>query len=174
MKILVFSDLHGDLESAHDLFCAIKYQKPDLIISLGDNFSYNHDNLADQLIVDFFNGLDAKLIMIKGNCDDDLNISKLKNKLLDYYELVLSGKRFVFTHGHLLSDLELHLKAQDTLVIGHTHYGEIKILDSGLIMANPGSISYPRLPSVKSYLIIENHSIKLYSSVNQLLDIKEY
>ncbi|NLC69255.1 MAG: metallophosphoesterase [Clostridiaceae bacterium] len=146
MKILVFSDTHGDIKKARE---AIKKNiDTDLIIHLGDYFRDAQKIRAE------FPGIPVEYIY--GNSDfmiDDTPAEKL---------LEFEGKRIFMTHGHKYSvkwnyqqlfDKAYELKA-DVLLFGHTHVAEIVKNGSGYIL-NPGSISDPRGDSIESYAVIE-------------------
>jgi len=135
MKILVFSDSHGNL---NNLKLILKQYEKDAkyVIHLGD-----YDNDISE-IKSFFQNY--KYINISGNCDWG-NFTP-SEKLFSLY-----GKTFFITHGHKYkvksSLINLSYSAEeknaDICLFGHTH---VPLLTSSndIIYMNPGSISNPR------------------------------
>ena len=131
MKILVFSDSHGN-----DLYmqkAAKMHPDAELLIYLGDG-------LADFLSLP--SGNSAKLY-VRGNCDWQPSHSNIP--LID--SITLEGKKIVFLHGHThgakggmgtLKPLAQDMGA-DILLFGHTH-AATEHYEDGIYYLNPGSI----------------------------------
>lgn len=144
MKIGIISDTHGDIKNIDK---AILYLKEcDLIIHAGDY-------IDDAEYIHY--STDVKIKCVKGNCDS-YNID-------GDYELTFSvnNKKFFLCHGHChdvkmgLSSLYKFAKNNniDIVVFGHTHVPIYKIIDN-IIFINPGSLTYPRGISDKSFGIL--------------------
>ena len=133
MKILIFSDSHGDI---HTMGAAVKKEKPDMIIHLGDSIKD-----AEQL-----NSIypDIEMIKILGGIDlqDD------GEDLAQFIEI--SDKRITLTHGHtFLNDATSFGQGEqkmwmaagnvDIVLYGHTHEPFINCCEGKWIM-NPGCI----------------------------------
>ncbi len=144
MKILVFSDSHGDVEN---MCRATEIVRPDRIVHLGDGW---RDALA----------LHARfpalpLDQVRGNCD--VGCDAPAQQLL-----TLGGKRVFLCHGHtlhvkygLLSALYTAYEQEaDALLFGHTHQPLVDF-DQGVMVLNPGSIGARFRPSY-GVLRIEN------------------
>lgn len=87
MKILIFSDSHGDVE----IMCeVIEKEKPDMIIHLGDSIAD-----AEQLSNKYPN---IKIIKNLGNSDSN----KENDEWIQYIDIC--GKRFMLTHGHIFNE----------------------------------------------------------------------
>ena len=148
-KILVLSDSHGNITNMRR---AVKLEKPDMIIHLGDHYSD-----AEELY-DMFPSITFE--MVKGNCDSCLRPTE---KLIE-----IEGKKIFMCHGHdyhVKSDcLTLQYaaleKEAEIALYGHTH---IPFYDrqGALHIMNPGSIGAVRTPYGATYgrLIIENGQI---------------
>ncbi len=143
MKILVVSDSHGKMENLREV---IHIEKPDRIYHLGDS-----QGVEDSLWMT----TDVPTEFVAGNCDWGSNMPS---------ELVLEvGKHVIFlTHGHNYGVAygygpiaeAARKKGCDVVLYGHTHVPTIDNY-TGLIIANPGSISFPRQPSREhTYMII--------------------
>lgn len=134
MRILVFSDSHGDISLCSTLIGKIG---ADVIVHAGD-----HARDAEKLIKQF---PDADIRYVCGNCD----FINAPHEL----SFNLKNKKFFLAHGHrynVKNDIEyraFHCRAleieADLAIFGHTHlpyncdYGNI-------ILLNPGSIKYTR------------------------------
>ena len=87
MKIVIFSDSHGDV----DTMCGVvEKEKPDMIIYLGDGIAD-----AEQLNEKY---PDIQMIKNLGNMDSENE----DEELIKFSEIC--GKRFMMTHGHTFFD----------------------------------------------------------------------
>lgn len=133
MRIVVLSDTHGNISG---LLKAVDQQrKADVFIHLGDvqsDIEYAKKAFPDKR---FFN--------VPGNCDFG------SQDPVDG-EIVLSGKRIFYTHGHVYHVKfgqyevieEARRRKADILLFGHTHV-PFQTYDDGLYIMNPGSIGHP-------------------------------
>lgn len=128
MKILVFSDSHGDVQA---MLRGVERFAPDAVIHLGD-----HIRDARQLQ----KSLGTKpFYCVPGNCD-------FGNNEAEVLQFSLGGVKFYITHGHChgvkFSPLRAVLAAQeadaDILCFGHTHC-QLYQMHSGLHVLNPGA-----------------------------------
>lgn len=144
MKIGIISDTHGDLISIDK---AIPYlKKCDLIIHAGD---YIDD--AEYI----YYATDVNIKCVKGNCDSYSTDA--------HYELKFSvkDKNFFVCHGHHY-DVKMGVNSLyrfaknnniDFVVFGHTHIPTYETIDN-ITFINPGSLTYPRGGSNKSFGIL--------------------
>lgn len=136
LKILVFSDSHGEVEQ---MALAVEREQPELVIHLGD-CCRDADRLRTRMP-------ELSLIQVRGNCD--YRSQEPKETLL-----CLNGKRMLLCHGHTYSVKEgLFLavetakeQALDLFLFGHTHTPFCDYR-GGTLFLNPGSIGYPPCPS---------------------------
>ncbi|MGV8146444.1 MAG: metallophosphoesterase [Alkaliphilus sp.] len=137
MKIGVLGDSHGIKKNIDIAMRMLK--DTELILFTGD---YIRD------IKQIESEYDCEIIAVRGNCD-------LRGEL----EIVrtIFGKRFFICHGHkygvkyTLDNICYRAKEleADVVIFGHTHipyYEEA----NGMIMINPGSVTFPRGKSRKS------------------------
>ena len=147
MKILVFSDTHGDKDAYKQMI--EKEQDLDHVFCTGDS----------GFDLDFLN--DEQVISVRGNYPFapklPLDISeKLKNHW------------FYFTHGHTyhvkfgLSKLikKANLLKMDICCFGHTHKSLLS-KKNDLILLNPGALSYTKSHKFPSYARIFLDDIKI-------------
>ena len=134
MRVLVVSDVHGDLRG----LCEAIEQQPTAktVFFLGDGLRQAED--AADLYPD------RTFYMVPGNCDFGSDAIPIRQE-------TVGGKRFYFTHGHrhdvkyTLYRLELAAREAeaDIVLFGHTHNPYEEYVD-GLYLFNPGSLRYGR------------------------------
>ena len=142
MKILVFSDSHGNLSNME---AAVAAEKPDHLIHLGD-VTRDARHLADSFP-------HIPLDYVSGNCD-------YAGEGPTQCIIMLGGLRLLLTHGHIYH-VKLGIGAAvnaareagvDLLLFGHTHQALCTRYEPQLWVMNPGSIRGPGSPS---YGVIE-------------------
>ena len=145
MKIVVFSDSHGDFGALSRVLDA----KPgvEMFLHCGDGADEASDlqNLHPEKIVRF----------VRGNCDWTAGV-KLEELM------TVAGKRILVTHGHVhgvkqgLDKLVSHASelGADIACFGHTHLPlHTKVGDLHLV--NPGSVGNPSRGSKPTYAIVK-------------------
>ena len=144
MKVLLVSDTHGRNYNLEDV---LDIEKPDFLCHMGDvEGSEDYIRMIAK----------CPLAMVSGNNDfwTDLNPE---------VTFELRGFRIFMTHGHYyyasygtdqLKSAGRRNKA-DIVLFGHTHRPTLEI-DKDIIVANPGSLTYPRQEKRQpSYMIME-------------------
>ncbi len=132
MKIIVFSDSHGDVASIKEALR--KHRSADVVLFCGDGC---RDAAA---AVSGHN--DKVLYSVCGNNDWYCNEP-------NFLIVELAGKKIFMTHGHLFgvkqgTDRITELGRQngsDIIVFGHTHK-QLTTVKCGMLLLNPGSIGY--------------------------------
>ncbi len=131
MKILVFSDSHGNRE---DMVLAVEAQRPDAVFHLGDCWRD-----AEDIACAFPN---LPLYQVPGNCDwfqvDGVPTEKV---------VILGRVRFMLCHGHVFgvksgysTAVDRARRAEaDVLLCGHTHRPYFEQFGSVQVF-NPGSV----------------------------------
>ena len=166
MKVLVFSDSHGELENIKKAIDT--YYEIDTIIHLGD-YSKDIDHLKK--IYE-----DKIFIQVAGNND----FTEIPNeKIID-----INGHKVFISHGHEynvyfgIDRLYYRLRelGVNTALYGHTHK-PLSYFEDDFLILNPGSISYPRGFKVCSFIIMEfldDISYKFYGIFdNKIKEIDE-
>lgn len=129
MKILVFSDTHGDFK--HMESAIAKHRNADIIVHCGDGEEQSRraaQKYADKMVV-----------RVRGNCD-------LGSQLPAVEYFTAFGKKIMVTHGHYyevkytLTQLYEAAREQccDLVLFGHTHMALNEYRD-GIYVFNPGS-----------------------------------
>lgn len=161
MKILVLADTHGSIYEAKLAINA--NPDTDLVIHLGD-----HVRDAKRIAEMF---PEIKFEIVPGNCDYIFGETDME-KVLE-----CEGKRIMLTHGHRqyakngldeLSGLAEKNNA-DLLLYGHTHVPEV-VRKNFFILLNPGSVSFPRGNSQKTYGLVEIEDGEIKAQIKQIVE----
>ena len=158
MRLLFISDIHGvpsTLEAALDAAQPLGYDK---IVLLGDLLYHGPRNGVPNFydpvkVAKILNGLKDKIVAVRGNCDAEVDQMMFEFPMMSDYAILESGNEtFFLTHGHLWNEWKLPPVGIDTVLAhGHTHVPELKKLDCGMTIFNPGSISLPKGGSSRSF-----------------------
>lgn len=143
MKIAVFSDSHGDVDT---MAGAVRSWQPDLILHLGDHVSDARELAAE---------CGVPVRCVRGNCD--MGARAPESDLF-----LLGNRRFLMCHGHLHRvkiSLESLLAAArfsraDVVLYGHTHLAD-RFETDGMLVLNPGSVGTGRHPSWARLILTE-------------------
>lgn len=145
MKVLIVSDTHRHNDNL--LIALEKAGKIDMLIHCGD--AEGTEEQIRQLI-------NCPLCIVAGNNDF---FTRLQNDA--FFEI--EGHKIMVTHGHYhhVSVGVEHLvrdaitRGADIVIYGHTHRPMMEI-KNGVVVLNPGSISYPRQDGrIPTYMIME-------------------
>ena len=120
MKLLIISDIHGDLDSLNKV---LKQESFDRLIILGDLLPYSYDyenNLEDELLT-IISQYKNILVLIKGNCDYFLNYAGYDLYAHDEISLTIDKHIMTFTHGHIYYKGYLPKYHGNIFISGHTH-----------------------------------------------------
>ena len=146
MKYLVVSDTHGDIKKVLDIYRAAGGKAAyGGIIHLGD-YARDAERIEEEL--------GCEVIGVLGNCDGDYGG--------DFKVLNTEAGRIFLTHGHAqrvkLNYMNLIYRAQEldcqAALFGHTHV-PVYDTEGGIILLNPGSLTYPSDGSSGSYAVLD-------------------
>lgn len=173
MKVLVVSDIHGSSYYAEKIKEIVERENPEQIILLGDLYYHGPRNelsqeYAPMKVAEVLNSLKDKLLVVKGNCDAEVDEMISDFKFEDYLLLDVNGKKIYFTHGHKYNIEKIPYEDFDILIYGHIHQGFIQEKE-GYLFANPGSISLPKCGTEHSYLILEEDKFILKDVEGKIL-----
>ena len=157
MKLLFLSDIHGvpsTLEAALAVGETLGY---DRLVLLGDLLYHGPRNGVPNFydpvkVTEILNSLKGKIVAVRGNCDAEVDQMLFEFPMMGDYVLLDAGKdRFFLTHGHLWNEYHIPpIGMANILAHGHTHIPELKELECGLTIFNPGSVSLPKGGSSRS------------------------
>lgn len=173
MKVLVISDIHGSSYYAEKIKEIVAKENPDKIILLGDLYYHGPRNdltqeYAPMKVAEILNSLKDKLLVVKGNCDAEVDEMISDFKFEDHLLLDINGKKIYFTHGHRYNIEVIPYEDFEVLIYGHIHQGFIQEKE-GYLFANPGSISLPKCGTEHSYLILEKDKFILKNVDGEVL-----
>ena len=158
LKVIIASDIHGNLDYTKRLYELCEREEPNKIILLGDllNNYYYDDYFTVEEIINLMNRWSALTLAVKGNTDRFDDIEKLNFPFANTYdEIELDDIKFYYTHGHLIDRLEKTFK-DDYVLVGHSHRYNLE----GQFI-NPGSVGLPRYNKEHTCLIYDNKEFKL-------------
>ena len=158
MKLLFLSDIHGvpsTLEAALEMAENLEY---DRICILGDVLYHGPRNGVPHFydpveVARMLNARKDRIVAVRGNCDAEVDQVMLEFPMMsDYAVLEAGSETFFLTHGHLWNENRLPPLGMGTVLAhGHTHIPELKRLECGLTIFNPGSVSLPKGGSARSF-----------------------
>ncbi len=165
MKVVVASDIHGSSYYAEKLKEIVEKENPEKVIILGDLYYHGPRNELTQeyspmKVAEILNAMKDYLMVVKGNCDAEVDEMISKFNFEDHILLELNGKKFYFTHGHKYNIENIPYDDFDIMIYGHIHQGFIE-KKGNFIFANPGSISLPKAMSTHSYILLDENKIIL-------------
>lgn len=160
-KILFFTDIHGSLYAMKRICSVIEEEQPDKVVFLGDHLYHGPRNPLPQEynplgIVELMNSINVPTILIKGNCDAEIDEMVLGRHLFSRYTLDVDGNRIICTHGHKLDNIDI--KGAFAVLYGHFHVNRITEQD-GVHFVNVSSVSLPKEGCPESYAMYSDGKI---------------
>ncbi len=163
MKLLIASDIHGDLDSIEKVFFAYEKEGADKLLLLGDLLYHGPRNdlpptYAPKAVLACLNLNKENILTVRGNCDTEVDQMVLDFPILaDYVWLYLDGLSILATHGHRFNtQTPPPMNKGDILLHGHTHVLKIEEFGNGNWYINPGSAALPKECNPRTYAIYEN------------------
>ncbi len=167
MKLMIASDLHGSAEYTRKLlqqFDALDCQK---LVLLGDLLYHGARNdlpagYAPKEVIAMLNGIAEKLLVVRGNCDSEVDQMVMDFPIMaPYSQLVFENRTVFLTHGHSITpENPPRLPNGSLFLSGHTHVPTFYERD-GVIYANPGSISIPKNGSERGFYLLDTGKVTL-------------
>ena len=170
MKLLIASDIQGAAHWCDLLMEAIRAEKPDRVVLLGDLLYHGPRNdlptdYAPKQVIELLNAIAPQVIAVRGNCEAEVD-----QMVLDFACMATSNtlydpdadKTIFLSHGHVYGS-GLHgsvdnlpkLAAGSAFVYGHTHVKVNQAGPDGIWLFNPGSVGIPK-DGTHSYGMYEN------------------
>ena len=181
MKLLIASDIHGDIESAKVLVEAFVREGCDKILLLGDVLYHGPRNdlpgrYAPKEVIALLNKYKDKILAVRGNCDTEVDQMVLEFPILaDYALLSLDDLSIYATHGHNYNTKTPPPLAEgDILLHGHTHVIRAEKFGNGNTYINPGSITLPKENCPRSYVIYEAGKFTFYNISGEVVKTVEF
>ena len=162
MKLLIASDIHGDIEAARAVAQAYKSSGADRLVLLGDLLYHGPRNnlptgYSPKEVIELLNSMRDEIIAVRGNCDTEVDQMVLDFPILSDCALIeADGVRMLATHGHRYNVSSLPpLRRGEVLLHGHTHVSCALPFGEGNVYVNPGSVSLPKEKTPKGYILYE-------------------
>lgn len=178
MKFVFMSDIHGSMGYAKLIPEVLERENADKLVLLGDLYYHGPRNpfpleYNPAEVAKLLNGLKEKLLVVKGNCDAEVDEMISEFKFEESVVLECAGKKIFCTHGHKFNEENLPKDDFDILIFGHFHVGKIEEVD-GKILANAGSLSLPKNDSPNSYLVFDGEKLVLKDLNGKVLKEKKF
>ena len=165
MKLLIASDIHGDLESAELVIKAFHDEGCDKMLLLGDILYHGPRNdlpktYAPKAVISLMNEYKNVILAVRGNCDTEVDQMVLNFPILaDYAYLSLDGLSVFATHGHHHNTTTPPpLREGEILLHGHTHVLCAAPFGNSNVYLNPGSAALPKENNPRTYMVYENRT----------------
>ena len=168
MKLLICSDIHGDLDSIKKVLSAYEREKADRILILGDLLYHGPrndlpDTYAPKEVIKLINENKNIIFSVRGNCDTEVDQMVLDLPILaEYMYLELDGIFVFATHGHIHNlESKPRLRPGEILLHGHTHVFANDDFGDGNVYLNPGSAALPKNGNPRTYMVYEERTFTL-------------
>ncbi len=165
MKLLIASDIHGDLDSLKRIFSAYEDEGAAKLVLLGDLLYHGPRNdlpetYAPKAVIELLNAKRDCILAVRGNCDTEVDQMVLNFPILaDYAYLSLDGLEIFLTHGHRYNtENPPPLRNGEILLHGHTHVLTCTEFGDGNFYLNPGSAAIPKQNNPRTYMVYENRT----------------
>ncbi len=173
MNYLVISDLHGSRDGAALFEEAYRLHQPDAVLCLGDILYHGPRNPVPEHhdpgeVARILNQYADRIIAVRGNCEAEVDGMLLNFPFASEANSFLLGNRRIFmTHGHIYGPDHIPpLRRGDALLYGHTHIPVAEEKD-GIFVLNPGSTTFPKNGSPKSYGLLTDTSFTVYNTSHE-------
>lgn len=165
MKYLIASDVHGSEACLKKLLDRFEKEKADKLILCGDIYNHGPRNpfpqeYAPMAVAEALNAIKDKLIVIKGNCDSEVDAMISEFDFILSVVIIVNNKSIFLTHGHVYNKDAMPKTGYDAVIYGHFHTGFIE-QKGDCVVANAGSISLPKNGFSKSYLLLDEDLLTL-------------
>ncbi|MBR2363617.1 MAG: phosphodiesterase [Lentisphaeria bacterium] len=171
MRILFFSDVHGDPSSMEYIFERSRELQADKFVFLGDALYHGPRNPLPggyncMKTVEYFNSIRENILAVRGNCDADVEQMLLQFPMMGDYALLHTEKmQFFLTHGHIWNENTLPPVSGGTVLVhGHTHIPVCKEIEKEgkkILIFNPGSATLPKGGFERSFGFYDGETLSL-------------
>ena len=165
MLVLIASDLHGSAFYADQLVQIFETSGANLLVLLGDVYNHGPRNplpqgYAPMEVAATLNKIKDKLLVIRGNCDSEVDDMISEFHLVTEACLMVGGHKVYLTHGHRYHKDNLPaISKGDTLIYGHYHVTTCEDKE-GVHILNPGSISLPK-DGHRAYILLDDKGAEI-------------
>jgi putative phosphoesterase len=177
-KYLICSDIHGCEPSFDKVIKYFNDNNFDIMLNLGDLLYHGPRNdlpegYHPKGIIPRINQMKDKVIMVKGNCEAEVDQMVLDFHIFNSKKLRIGGKNVYLVHGHHLDKNNNNYKPGDIVFYGHTHVSKYEVIN-GVKYINPGSTSIPKEGTKKSFIILVDGKLELLDLDGNVLERWEF
>lgn len=164
-KLVVFSDLHGNIDMLRMIITRSEKEKADLILCAGD-LGIHHSTIIAHMI----RTSTIPFIIVRGNCDSPWAFVDVQMPVPPVYRTVeFCSRKILLTHGDRISswnDAPEKLSISDIFIYGHSHVARLEHPEHTPYILNPGSASRPRDQQEPSFAVITEKDISIREIVS--------
>lgn len=167
MKYLIVSDIHGSYPALEKVLDYFERNHCDLLCLMGDVLNYGPRNglpegLDPQRVAATLNAMADRIVALRGNCDSEVDQMLLQFPVLSTYAVVVdNGHRLFLTHGHVFNEENQPACKHDFFFYGHTHLWKLEQDDSGQVVCNTGSVTFPKGGNEPTFAIYEDGHVEM-------------
>jgi putative phosphoesterase len=169
LKILIASDLHGNLPGARFIVSKALKEGCDLVALLGDliHCGLRSDTFDGLLAAKILSSLTIPVVSVRGNCDSDSDLAEFPWFTPESAWLFLD-QLFLLCHGHQMRQIEQSFEGFFNLISGHTH---VPMADNGPRGRrwNPGSLGLPEWNYPPSYGLYHDGVFRVMSLTDEVI-----
>ena len=156
------SDIHGSITTFKKVVDFFLVNKFDKLVILGDLLYHGPRNdipkgYNPKEVINLINPLKDKVIMVRGNCEAEVDQMVLNFKIYSKRSFKYGNKKIYLEHGHHLDKNCNSYKPGDIVFYGHTHVSKVEEI-GGIKYINPGSITIPKESTKKSFIVLHNNA----------------
>ena len=167
MKLMIASDIHGSAKYCRQMLERFESERAQKLLLLGDLLYHGPRNelpeeYAPKEVAAMLNSVKDRLLCVRGNCDAEVDQMMFEFPMMSDYAILEAGtETFFLTHGHLWNEHKLPPVGIGTVLAhGHTHIPELKRLECGTTIFNPGSVSLPKGGTQRSFGYFDGKELK--------------
>ena len=173
-KYLICSDVHGSITSFKKVVDYFINNQFDRLIILGDLLYHGPrndlpKNYRPKEVIQLANSIKDKIIMVKGNCEAEVDQMVLDFKIFNSKIIKHNGYKLHLVHGHHLDTNKNNYCEGDIVFYGHTHVSKKEIIN-GITYINPGSTTIPKENTKKSFITLVGNTCSLLTLNGKLID----
>ena len=159
---IICSDIHGSIDSISKVVEFFSLNQFDKLIILGDLLYHGPRNdipkgYNPKEVINLLNPLKDKIIMVKGNCEAEVDQMVLDFKISNKRKIKYGDKRLCLEHGHHLDKENNEYRVGDIVFYGHTHVSKVEVIDD-ITYINPGSVTIPKENTKKTFIALHNNT----------------
>jgi hypothetical protein len=164
-KLVVFSDLHGDIDMLRMIIARAEKEKADSILCAGD-LGIHHSTIIAHMI----RTCAIPFSIVRGNCDSPWAFIEVQIPVPPIHLIIdFHSRKILLTHGDRIpswDEAPAKLTENDIFIYGHSHVVMLEHSKHSPYILNPGSASRPRDQHEPSFAVITEKEISIREIVS--------